>query len=482
MPVEKPSLSLSAPRVVRLLTGLSKLRSPINSVTANKAVWDESAPPELRATCATAIRLDSQFARDGMDFLGLADLAAEQIDSLREQLDLICEGLGLKRGEHGMINGAILDQITMISRLTIDLEAILTALEIPPTEIGTGARAAQKIQSMKIETEKRAQAFPDILVGRPVVLSNAVDDIQRDKVAAANFAIVTDMGVVRKHNEDDGAFLILEDGTKIFVVSDGVGGHGNGEVASQIAVNTYLKARLKGKTPVEAVLAANQAIYDETIRDTKKKGMGATLAVLEVDEANNRLVIINVGDSRVKMVDENDARILTEDHKKRCLAFIELESAIYQNGITDEQIERYENWELPAELKDVPYLQDYVITAGLGLRDSVPAEMNVITIPIEKKSSGYTTILLYSDGAVDGEAEEWMLTDIARKATTPEGVAYRCVQNALQNRSADNVTVAAARIPYRLVLEQLKIERYTGVTERDASGNDIIVLKPKGTS
>ena len=54
---------------------------------------------------------------------------------------------------------------------------------------------------------------------------------------------VTDVGCVRKHNEDS---LLSDPVLGLFVVADGLGGHAAGEVASQIVVETV--GRFVGET------------------------------------------------------------------------------------------------------------------------------------------------------------------------------------------------------------------------------------------
>ncbi|HEY6034839.1 MAG TPA: protein phosphatase 2C domain-containing protein, partial [Kofleriaceae bacterium] len=90
--------------------------------------------------------------------------------------------------------------------------------------------------------------------------------------------LVTDVGVVREHNEDSAH---MEPSSGFFIVADGMGGHAAGEVASAMAVETVKKTLAEAlpeiaafkKSPTDAgrrqlvqllqqaVLQAHQAVY-----------------------------------------------------------------------------------------------------------------------------------------------------------------------------------------------------------------------------
>jgi PPM family protein phosphatase len=145
-----------------------------------------------------------------------------------------------------------------------------------------------------------------------------------------NFASVTDVGKVRKTNED--VHRIVPD-LALFVVADGMGGHAAGEVASRIAVDAivskigtpaaskvlerFLKdTRLERRHAVFALLreafqAANQAVRDEVEKNADLAGMGTTLdASLLV---RDRAFLAHTGDSRVYLARATTMIQLTHD-------------------------------------------------------------------------------------------------------------------------------------------------------------------------
>jgi serine/threonine protein phosphatase PrpC len=142
-------------------------------------------------------------------------------------------------------------------------------------------------------------------------------------------AMVTDVGVVRDHNEDS---AFVDGGSQFFIVADGMGGHAAGEVASAMAVETVRKtleasrARVTSfaRKPSEdgrrelvqllqsAVLAAHQAVFQRGSRESDKQGMGTTLDVLLI--AGAEAFVAHVGDSRTYLIRDGRASQITTDH------------------------------------------------------------------------------------------------------------------------------------------------------------------------
>ena len=124
----------------------------------------------------------------------------------------------------------------------------------------------------------------------------------------------TDTGLRRDLNED--RYFI--DG-RLFVVADGMGGHRAGEVASarSITVVTEYLARESGKGSPETILAeaimrANEVIFEEARSDAQLAGMGTTFTSALL--SSRGAVIGHVGDSRAYLWRTGHLTQLTEDH------------------------------------------------------------------------------------------------------------------------------------------------------------------------
>jgi PPM family protein phosphatase len=132
----------------------------------------------------------------------------------------------------------------------------------------------------------------------------------------AEVSVITHDGLVRDHNEDSvvvgpwttcatvttapATFALPLVDPVVIAVSDGLGGHPAGEVASSVAVQTLarLAPRLNDADAVrEAVEACNRTVFAEAARHPAREGMGTTLAGVVLTSAE--AFIFNVGDSRV---------------------------------------------------------------------------------------------------------------------------------------------------------------------------------------
>ncbi len=126
--------------------------------------------------------------------------------------------------------------------------------------------------------------------------------------------VATSVGRVRRVNED--SYLAVP---PIYAVADGMGGHGSGDVASRLAVEALARCVELRPLFTEAVLhaleEANQIIVS---RAEPPSRMGTTvtgLAGLET-AGGDRLMVFNVGDSRVYRLADDRIEQLTVDHSE----------------------------------------------------------------------------------------------------------------------------------------------------------------------
>ena len=150
-----------------------------------------------------------------------------------------------------------------------------------------------------------------------------------------SYAMLSDPGRVRSHNEDTCA-ANAELGT--FVVCDGVGGAASGEVASQLAADSFLelmvRARDEQASSQQGISAgvdyANELVYRKSRQTAALRGMATTLVALVFTPAAEcaaspepnfagTVWIANIGDSRcyrLRRESDNQSRFeqVTDDH------------------------------------------------------------------------------------------------------------------------------------------------------------------------
>jgi len=122
---------------------------------------------------------------------------------------------------------------------------------------------------------------------------------------------VSDRGYVRRRNED--AVLDMPE-AGLWAVADGMGGHADGDLASQAVVRALagLGASCAGRVLVERIPAALQQVNAELVWHGAGKVVGSTVAVLVLEGENYHCFW--AGDSRVYLWRDGGLRQLTRDH------------------------------------------------------------------------------------------------------------------------------------------------------------------------
>jgi protein phosphatase len=130
----------------------------------------------------------------------------------------------------------------------------------------------------------------------------------------------TDIGLRRAQNEDAVRVVRSEDDRALLaVVADGMGGHGFGEVASALAVETVAaafdaNAACLRETVCAAVRAANRAVYDAAAGNDTLRGMGTTCTAIAIRDGEGACA--HVGDTRVYLLRRGAIYTMTEDHSQ----------------------------------------------------------------------------------------------------------------------------------------------------------------------
>jgi len=131
-------------------------------------------------------------------------------------------------------------------------------------------------------------------------------------------AFVTDRGG-KLENQDCFGFVESHDGSAIFCIADGLGGHAGGRVASKLAVEAVCQfvstdqyQFYKPQTLLNAFNFAHHTIIKKQQKDPKLSNMRTTLVVLCIKD--NLAFWSHVGDVRLYHFRDNHIKFQTRDH------------------------------------------------------------------------------------------------------------------------------------------------------------------------
>ncbi|MBO1351877.1 MAG: serine/threonine phosphatase [Hormoscilla sp. GUM202] len=292
---------------------------------------------------------------------------------------------------------------------------------------------------------------------QPQTTSQAMDDMPTVVLPMQLFSLedagLTDTGRQRERNED--AFCIHTQierfETKmgrtihamgLYILCDGMGGHAGGEVASALAVDTlrnYFQAHwiqppeMQAQLPTvdllrEAVLEANQAIYDLNQQQgrTGSGRMGTTLVLVLIQDTN--VAVSHVGDSRLyKFTRKQGLSQVTRDH-----------------DVAQREIQRGVAPEIAYSRPDA-----YQLTQALGPRNSDFIKPDIQFLDINED----LLLILSSDGLTDNDlVEQYANTHleplIGSRASLERGV-NDLIDLANEYNGHDNITTVLIRAKVR---------------------------------
>lgn len=194
------------------------------------------------------------------------------------------------------------------------------------------------------------------------------------------FMGATDTGKVRHQNQD--AFICRRVGENAgyAIVCDGMGGEQAGDVASATAcqliekffhrdVHETMSESAAKAVIFSAISAANAKVYSMAKENPNYHGMGTTLVLAVV--VGECMHIVNIGDSRIYMVEKKAAKQLTRDH------------TLVQNMVDRGEI---------SEEEAIHHPKKHYITRAIGVGDTLDIDYQMYEL---KKES---VVLLCTDG------------------------------------------------------------------------------------
>ncbi len=235
----------------------------------------------------------------------------------------------------------------------------------------------------------------------------------------------SDIGCVRSLNEDSFCIYGLDEGTipGFCVLSDGMGGHNAGEVASQKTVQFVAETLKEAPTEADtipqnlktAVEKANEGVFRMANENQSQQGMGATLVIAAILE--DVAYIANVGDSRAYAYRNGELMRITKDHSV-------VEEMMANGSIT------------PEEAKVHP--QRNIITRAIGTDPCVEPDL------YEYDYLPGDVLLLCSDG-LSSMVEEEEIVRILGGNTEVKNMVSALVNTAKNCGGQDNITVICIR-------------------------------------
>ena len=279
-------------------------------------------------------------------------------------------------------------------------------------------------------------------------------------VADTSYTIAhaTDPGRSGKNNEDNyavfGSTQQLSNGpdgyvpVQVAVVADGIGGSVSGEVASQLAIDTFVEEFKRGinlnvhNRLETAIHSANRAIFTAGLTQAETKGMGTTIVAASV--VDDIVCIAHAGDSRAYLIRNGQIYLLTLDHSW-------VQEAIDANLITVEQARRHPNRN--------------VIKRFLGLLERIEVDHQILAVANREHDGRVAQnrrlaegdrlrllpgdrLLLCSDGLNDAIPDHEILKIVQQHP--PEQAACELIRAANAAGGPDNITALLLQQPVRL--------------------------------
>ncbi|MCG5233971.1 PP2C family protein-serine/threonine phosphatase [Xanthobacter oligotrophicus] len=229
-------------------------------------------------------------------------------------------------------------------------------------------------------------------------------------------SVATHQGCIRTANEDS---YLMRPGTGLWAVSDGMGGHQAGQIASSLVVEELSHVKECGTASgflaecTRGLVSANARLRYQA-QAMKVDTIGATVVLLLV--RGNAYACIWSGDSRIYRVRDSEITQLTRDHS-------EAEELVARGVISREEAT---NWP-----------RRNVVTRAIGVTEEPELEI------VDGLAKLGDTFVLCSDGLTI-HVDDDEICDLVSKSEASDASAA-LMKLALERGGRDNVTVVVVR-------------------------------------
>lgn len=241
------------------------------------------------------------------------------------------------------------------------------------------------------------------------------------------YAYKTDVGRVRKVNEDQALILMNSYNEVFLVVCDGMGGAEKGDVASKMAIEMLSTAFKKKKKHsymgfnkhwiTKVCKSINRKLYSLSEKMKKKNkgstkiGLGSTMVAVLI--ADSKMMIANIGDSRAYILKNGKLEQLTSDQ-----TYVDY---LVRTGKMEEE-----------SAKSHP--DRHILTNALGIYNS-------LSIAISERPYKGESVLLCSDGLYNN-LEDKEITNIISTDERTDQKVVSLISIANHAGGSDNIGVA----------------------------------------
>ena len=232
-------------------------------------------------------------------------------------------------------------------------------------------------------------------------------------------------GRSREKNEDR---YELDPQAAFMLVVDGIGGHAAGEVAAGLAADAIRHRMRIADAPAvhrvrDAILIANQRIFERSTLEPELKGMACVLTLALVSDG--ALIVGHVGDSRLYKLTAGGIAKLTHDH----------------SPIGD----REDRGEL-TEIEAMRHPRRNEVFRDVGSRPRGPADEDFIEV-VSTNLEPDAAVLLCSDGLSDMVTSVEIQRVVRKDADDPAAVVAALIDAANAAGGKDNITVVYVQGP-----------------------------------